>query len=70
MSQNHDIGKKIAKLRRTKKLSQNELAQRATLDHSTVFRVEKGEIKNPSLDTVKRLARGLGIRLADLVGKE
>jgi transcriptional regulator with XRE-family HTH domain len=58
-----EIGRRIARLRKTAGLTQAEAAERAGLDRSTVSRAEQGD--NPTLLTVVRLLRVYG-RLAAL----
>lgn len=48
-------------------LSKNELSERAGLSQSYLVRLEQGE-RNPTLETLVRLAHGLEISLVDLVG--
>jgi transcriptional regulator with XRE-family HTH domain len=52
------FGKQVEKLRLVQNLSYRQLAQRCDLDHSTISKVEKGEI-NIQLSSVIQLAKGL-----------
>ncbi len=57
----------VRSLRRAKGLSGAELCRRAkNLDPRTLTAVEKGRIRNPSIQTLQSLARGLGISVSDL----
>lgn len=47
-------------------LTQNELAQRAGLDQSTVSRLETGSRTSPLPLVAKALAEALGLRVEDL----
>lgn len=47
-------------------LSERELAQRSGLDHSTVNRV-LAMARAPSLETLQKLARGLGLDFYDFI---
>ncbi len=58
----------IRELREKKGLTQEELAFRAKVTPGYVAQLELGLRKNPSLDVVRRLARALGVRLAELLG--
>ena len=53
-----ELGRRLAKLRRSAGLTQAEAAERAALDRSTVSRAEQGD--NPNLLTVVRLLRVYG----------
>ena len=47
-------------------LSQDALSHRCGLATSEISRLERG-VRNPRLSTIVRLARGLGVRPADLL---
>jgi transcriptional regulator with XRE-family HTH domain len=55
------IGQRLASLRKTRGLTQQEAADRAGLGRNTLYRAESGD--NPTLQTVIRLLRVYG-RLA------
>ena len=57
----------IRTLRERKGLTQEELAFKAKVTPGYVAQLELGIRKNPSLDVVRRLARALGVPLADLL---
>jgi len=59
------LGKRIAELRREKKLSLRELAQRCDIDYSDISKYEKGEV-NIKLTTIYELARGLDVHPKEL----
>ena len=60
------FGEKLRKLRKQRGISQEELAGRAGLHRTYVSSVERGE-RNVSLETIERLARGLGLPMGDLM---
>jgi transcriptional regulator with XRE-family HTH domain len=48
-------------------MKQEDLAKRARITQSYVAQLESGLKKNPSLDLLKRLARALGVPVAELL---
>lgn len=61
------FGKKLNQLRVSKNLTLENLAFEAEMEVSQIHRIEKGKI-NPTLTTLNALAKGLKIKLAELVG--
>ncbi len=61
----NEFGKRLASLRRSKQLSQEELANRAGLHAVAITYIETGK-RLPKLNTVYKLATGLGIRVEEL----
>jgi transcriptional regulator with XRE-family HTH domain len=49
------------------KLSQAELARRAHISQAYLSRLEAGIQRNPSIETVKRLAKALGVPVTVLL---
>jgi transcriptional regulator with XRE-family HTH domain len=60
------LGQTIKKLRKKRKLSQTELAEKADVSLMTISRIERGE-HDPHLRTLKRIADGLEVRLLELM---
>lgn len=60
------VGANIKKLRGKAKLSQEKLAEKAKLDLTSISEIESG-LRNPSLKTLSKLARGLKIPLSNLL---
>lgn len=61
------ISKNIRKLRKAKDLSQDKLSRLADVSHATIIKIESGGIQNPTIDTVQKIAKALGVSLDDLV---
>ncbi|WP_017496764.1 helix-turn-helix domain-containing protein [Flavobacterium sp. WG21] len=59
------FGKQIEKLRLRQNLSYRQLAQRCDLDHSTISKIEKGEV-NIQLSSIVQLSKGLKVSPKDL----
>jgi transcriptional regulator with XRE-family HTH domain len=51
----------LRSLRRRARLTQLELAGRAGLEVSTIARLERGVMPNPTKQTLEKLAHGLGV---------
>jgi transcriptional regulator with XRE-family HTH domain len=59
----------IKKLRKEHHLSQEALAQKAGITYSTLIKIESGQNKNPTLETLRKIAATFGVKLDVLVGK-
>jgi len=62
------IGKVLKRLREAKKPSQLELAKRAGVAQAYLSELEAGHKKNPGIETLKKLAKALGVPVAELLG--
>ncbi|WP_332400273.1 helix-turn-helix transcriptional regulator [Vibrio metschnikovii] len=60
------VGKRIAKMRKSKGLSQDKLALLAEIDRSYVGRIERGEV-NITLEKLYELAEALGCDVRELL---
>lgn len=60
------FARNLRNCRRDKELSQEKLAELSGLHRTYVGSVERGE-RNISLDNMERLAKALGVNLADLL---
>lgn len=59
----------IKKLRKKHHLSQEQLAQKAGITYSTLIKIESGNNKNPTLETLTKLANVFRIKIDDLLGR-
>lgn len=59
------LGNNIRKLRKARKLSQEDLADRCMFARSYMSRLERGK-GNPSLDALEKLAKGFDLDVKDL----
>ena len=59
----------LRRLRERRQLSQSELARKAKVGRVTLNRLEGGT-QDPTLGTLERLAKALGVRLRDLLPDE
>lgn len=62
------IGNNIARLRKEKSLTQKELAEKCNLSRSYLADLERDRY-NPSLDSLKLVANGLGVSVSELLGE-
>ena len=67
MSNNQNLANNIKKLREAKGLSQEKLARLADVANNTLIKMESGENKNPTLDTLKKVAKALNVSVDDLI---
>jgi len=61
------VGETIRAARLHASLTQEAVALAAEIDRPSVVRIEAGQ-QSPTLDTLIRLARAIGVPLRDLVG--
>ncbi|MGI6297372.1 MAG: helix-turn-helix domain-containing protein [Minisyncoccales bacterium] len=64
---NQELSKNLKKLREKKGFSQDRLAKLADVANNTVIKIEQGDNKNPTLETLKKLSDALGVSLDDLI---
>lgn len=65
---NDSFGKLVRDLRLEKKMTGAELCRKSgRLDPRTLTALEKGRIKNPTLETVKSVAAGFGLSMSELL---
>jgi transcriptional regulator with XRE-family HTH domain len=61
------IGDNVKKFRRKKGLTQDGLARKADIPYTTLTKLESNVVKKPSVQTVAKIARALGISMEDLI---
>lgn len=64
-----EVGKRIKELRKQKKWSQEELAERAGISQSALSAIERGA-KQPTVETLNSICNALNISLADFFSAE
>lgn len=62
------LGTAIRALRRTRGISQEELAHRSDVDRSYMSSIERG-MQNPGWMTVVQIAAGIGVSVAELANE-
>lgn len=61
------IGKNVRKYRKKIELSQDKLSKRAEVAYNTVVKIESGENLNPTIETLQKIAKALGISINKLI---
>ena len=62
-----NIANNLRKLRKAKGLSQERLARLANVANNTIVKIEAGKNKNPTLNTLKKIAKALEVNVDDLI---
>ncbi len=65
--QDFPLAKNLKKLREKKELSQDRLAKLADVANNTIIKIEQGENINPTLDTLKKMAKALDVSVDELI---
>lgn len=63
------FGRRLRELRCKQGMSQEQLGHRSGPHRNFVGKIERGEV-SPTLDTIHKLARGLGVQVHELFVKE
>ena len=61
------IGKNIRKCRKKRKLSQDKLSKLADVAYNTIVKIESGENTNPTIKTLTKIAKAVGVSIEDLI---
>lgn len=62
-----NITKNLRKMRKVKRLSQEKLARLADVANNTIIKIEAGKNQNPTLDTLKKVAKTLEVSVDELI---
>lgn len=65
--QEYLLAQNLKKLRENKSLSQDRLAKLADVANNTIIKIEQGGNINPTLDTLKKIAKALDISIDELI---
>ena len=60
------IAKNIRKIRKKRGISQDKLSKLADVAYNTIIKIESGAIQNPTIETVQKIAKALGVSLDEL----
>jgi len=67
MKKEDHIGALIQAQRHKKKLTQEELAIKSGVSYTTLIKIERGSVKNPTISTIEKIADALGVSIDRLV---
>jgi len=61
------ISRNIKDTRKRLSLSQDKLSKLANVAYNTVVKIESGENSNPTIDTLRKIAKALNVGVDDLI---
>lgn len=61
------IGANLKKLRKQKGYSLEKVSKEADLSLNTIIKIESGINRNPTIDTLTKIARALEVKVEDLL---
>jgi len=61
------ISENIKKLRTKLGLTQDDLAKKADIKYAALMKVESGTVNKPSVQTMAKIAKALGVSIEDLI---
>ena len=62
-----NLAKKVKQLREKLGLSQEKLARLADVSNNTIINIEAGKQDNPTIDTLKKVAKALDVPVEELI---
>ena len=65
--QSYPLGQNLKKLREKKGLSQDRLPKLPGVANNTIIKIEQGENENPTLETLRKIAKALEISVDELI---
>jgi len=61
------ISENIKRMRAKQGLTQDDLAKKASIKYSTLTKIEVGIVTKPSVQTIQKIAKSLGVSMEDLL---
>jgi len=68
-SKKSTIANNIKKYRKKLGVSQDRLSKMADITYNTIIKIESGGNQNPTIDTLSKIAKALGVGVDDLIQK-
>lgn len=65
--QDYPLANNLKKLRKKKGFSQDRFAKLADVANNTIIKIEQGENENPTLKTLKKIAKALEVSVDELI---
>ena len=66
-SSKNNISKTVKRLREKMGMSQEKLARLADVSNNTIINIEAGKQGNPTIETLKKIAKALNTPIEDLI---
>ena len=66
-SSKNNIAKTVRRLREKTGLSQEKLARLADVSNNTIINIEAGKQDNPTIETLKKIAKAFNMPIEDLI---
>jgi len=66
-SSKNNIAKTVRRLREKMGISQEKLARLADVSNNTIINIEAGKQGNPTIETLKKIAKALNTPIEDLI---
>ena len=66
-SSKNGLAKTVKRLREKQGLSQEKLARLADVSNNTIINIEAGKQDNPTIETLKKVAKALNVPVEDLI---
>ena len=66
-SSKNNIAKTVKRLREKMSISQEKLARLADVSNNTIINIEAGKQDNPTIETLKKIAKALNTPIEDLI---
>lgn len=67
MSRNLILSKNIKIIRKKRGMSQDKLCKLSDVTHTTLAKIESGVNENPTIKTLQKVAKALGVKIDDLL---
>ena len=67
MTSGKTISENIKRLRNKLDLTKDDLAKMADIKYTTLMKVESGTVNKPSVQTMAKIAKALGVSIEDLI---
>jgi len=66
-SSKNNLAKTVKRLREKMGISQEKLARLADVSNNTIINIEAGKQNNPTIETLRRIAKALNVPIEDLI---